>query len=151
MRATGVGLTDHGAADELMRKLPADFDSMKAAWAISGRMSVSEILSGMRKFAVKTPRIRISKNDKPSDRLQGNAYSAIYGNAGRQMNVKCYRCGRNGHFKRDCPSGGHANGNRGSRDFGEVKCFKCGKKGHFANCMQEEEVRRKRTEMCQLW
>jgi len=53
---------------------------------------------------------------------------------------KCYRCGRDNHFSKDCYAAYDVDGN-----LIDDKCYKCGREGHFANeCYSKYHVNGKR-------
>lgn len=51
------------------------------------------------------------------------------GRGGSSGGDGCFKCGEQGHFSRECPTGGGGGGRGGSGGDG---CFKCGEQGHFS-------------------
>ena len=59
----------------------------------------------------------VSRNTQFSDSCV-NVVNEVKNNYKRGVGLKCFCCGKSGHFKRECK-------------FKHASCFKCGKKGHL--------------------
>lgn len=72
------------------------------------------------------------------ENVRGGAYACEFLSAEQLQTLKretlaaqdrCHRCGRAGHFVKNC----YANTNADGASLRTVTCYRCGKKGHYAN------------------
>ena len=71
----------------------------------------------------------VARNTQFSDSCV-NVVNEVKNNYKRGVGLKCFCCGKSGHFKRECK-------------FKHASCFKCGKKGHLREMCRSKRQREK--------
>jgi len=159
LKRNGEALTEGRVVEKVLRSLTEDFENVVCAIEESKdleKMTIDDLASSLEAHEQRKKKKRQDvleealqakmslKEEKPRNVDRGSGRD--YGGHPRKKEVECFKCGKRGHFARECwsqkkveESSSRARGDRGSKKV--IECFNCGKHGHYASeCWSKKRV-----------
>jgi hypothetical protein len=121
LKQMGEEISDKFAITKVLMSLPEEYKHFISAWesAPDDKQTFDNLVA---RLLVEEERVKEKCEDTPSS----SAFVA-------KKSVKCYKCGKMGHFQTECRSNSY--NKRNEEKVNDNKCFYCGKFGHFkAQC-----------------
>lgn len=122
LKQMGEEVSDKFVITKVLMSLPEEYKHFVSAWesAPDDKQTIDNLVA---RLLVEEERVK-----EKSEESQQNESSAFF--VKNKKNVKCYKCGKLGHFQSECK-----NTKRRSEKGNSNKCYYCGKVGHYkAQC-----------------
>lgn len=120
LKQMGEDISDKFVITKVLMSLPNEFKHFVSAWesAPDDKQTIDNLVA---RLLIEEERLK----EKNEDLEQTSSSSAFV--AKNKKPVKCYKCGKTGHYQSDCKS----NKNNSEDNVNKNNCFYCGKSGHY--------------------
>jgi len=113
LKATGASITEQEKLNYMLRSLPKNYSHIEDLIdVLSEEDRTVDYLKSKIKLKAIEEKAKVEKDEKIGGKT--NVFTAVDQNAtGNKSQGTCYRCGKSGHFRKDCRQG-NMNNNRGN-------------------------------------